>query len=109
MLGSGARFLHVLEALNNYPDEDLYVDYLNRNIKRLECLPSHCRYYLGRENQVKPAGFIFFPRVLLPLIDGVRGRLPNRRRIERVARKWSCLAPKYVRIIRPEGDEEGYR
>ena len=54
------------------PDEELCtirnVSYLARNIKRLECLENHCRYYLGKERDIKPAGSMFFPRDLCYLI-----------------------------------------
>ncbi len=116
MLGSGARFLHVLEMINTWnPNEELYIEYLNRNIKRLECYAEHCRYYLGKENQIKPVGFIFFPRYILTLVKTFAGKLPNRRRIEKIVKKWNCLAPKYVRIFalremkKVIGDNDVYR
>ncbi len=116
ILASGIRFMHVLEAMNNWrPDEELYVPYLNRNVKRLECGEEICRYYLGKEDQVKPAAFMYFPRVLLPLINTFAGKLPGRRRIEKVTKKWGCLAPKYARIFalremkRVIGDNDVYR
>lgn len=100
ILGSGVRFLHALDALNNWnPDEELYIPYLNRNIKRLECFDEHCRYYLGKENDIKPAAFTYFPRVLLPLVKTFAGKLPNRRRIEKITKKWGCLPPKNIRIF----------
>ena len=89
ILASGVRFMHVLEALKNWrPDEELYVQYLNRDIKRLECMETVCRYYLGKENDVKPAAFMYFPRILLPLIRHLADSLPNRKRIEKVVKKW---------------------
>jgi len=89
MLASGIRFVHVLEALNNWkPNEELYILYLNKDIKRLECPETHCRYYLyKKEDDIKPAVFIFLKR-LLTLINQHRDRLPNRRQIEKVVRKW---------------------
>ncbi len=80
------------------PDEELYVPYLNRNIKRLECLDEHCRYYLGKESDIKPTGFIFFPRLLLPLINTFKGKLPNRRNVYKVVKKLGGLPGKYIRI-----------
>ena len=54
-------------GLRNWsPGETLYVPYLARNIRRLECLEAHCRYYLGGELDRKPKGFMFFPKTLLP-------------------------------------------
>ena len=74
MLYSGVRFEHVVNTLKNWsPDEVLYVEYLKSNIKRLTCLETHCRYYLGKETDIKPAAFMFFPRNLLPLIEGYEG------------------------------------
>jgi intergrase/recombinase len=112
---SGARFLHVLDAINNWnPDEILYVEYLARNIKRLECLGEHCRYYLGRESERKPVGFMFFPRQLLPMIEEI-DRLPNRRRVEKIVKKKGALPPKYIRIFalremkKVFGDNDTYR
>ena len=60
MVCSAVRFGHALNALKTWrPDKTLYVPYLARNIKRLECLGTHCRYYLGGENDRKPRGFMF--------------------------------------------------
>lgn len=99
ILFSGARFEHALSALRTWsPDEKLYVAYLQRNIKRLECLDTHCRYYMGRELDQKPLGFIFFPKELLPMIEQYKNKLPNKRRIERVVKKLNCLMPKLIRI-----------
>ena len=116
ILASGIRFMHVLEALNNWnEDEELYVHYLNRDIKRLECLDTHCKYYLGKESDIKPVAFMYFPRPLLPLIRAFVGKLPNRRRIEKVVNKWNCLAPKYIRVFtlremkRVIGDNDTFR
>ncbi len=82
MVYSAVRFEHALNTLKTWsPDETLYVPYLARNIKRLECLDTHCRYYLGGETDRKPRGFMFFPRVLLPLIEGHGAGLPGRRRV----------------------------
>lgn len=68
MLFSGVRFEHVLLALKSRnPDEELYVSYLGRNIKRSECLDTHCRYYLGGELDRKPKGFMLFLKS--PLAD----------------------------------------
>ena len=98
MLFSGVRFEHALLALKTWsPDEKLYVSYLNRTIKRLECLDTHCRYYLGGELEQKPRGFMFFPKSLLPMIEKHKDKLPNKRRIERVVAKLGCLPPKYIR------------
>lgn len=99
MLFSGTRFEHTLSALKAWsPDEELYVSYLARNIKRLECLETHCRYYLGGELDRKPKGFIFFPKSLLPMIEEHRSKLPSKRRIEKIVAKLECLTPKYIRI-----------
>lgn len=98
MLYSAVRFEHALEALKTWsPSEILYVAYLNRNISRLECLEHHCRYYMDRESNVKPAGFMFFPKWLLTYIEKYRNRLPVRQRVEKVVRKLGILAPKYIR------------
>ncbi len=116
MLYSGARFLHVLAMLREWrPEEVVYVPYLARNVKRLECLNQHCRYYMGKENDVKPISFVFFPRSLLQSIEKHRQRIPGRRRIERAASKRNVLMPKYVRIYalrvmkRVLGDNDTYR
>ena len=62
ILYSATRFEHALNALKNWSlSETLYVPYLARNIKRLECLEAHCRYYLGGELDRKPKGFMFSP------------------------------------------------
>jgi intergrase/recombinase len=99
ILFSAVRFEHALTALKTWnPDEELYVSYLARNIKRLECFQTHCRYYLGGELDRKPKGFMFFPRSLLPMIEEHGKTLPGRRRIEKVVSKLSGLMPKYVRI-----------
>ena len=98
ILYSAVRFEHVLNALKNWsPGETLYVPYLSRNIRRLECLEVHCRYYLGGELDRKPKGFMFFPRTLLPLIEEYRDKLPNKRRIEKVVARLGGLMPKYIR------------
>jgi len=116
ILYSGARFLHVHAMLRSWqPEEIVYVSYLNRNVRRLECLQHHCRYYMGRESDVKPVGFIFFPKELLPAIERYRQRIPGRRRVERAAAKRGVLMPKYVRIYslremkRMLGDNDTYR
>jgi len=99
LISSGIRFMHTLEALKTWsPDEVVYVDYLNRDVKRLECLGIHCRYYIGKEKEVKPAGFMYFPKALLPLILKYKDKLPSRRRIYKVSKKYNCLPPKYFRI-----------
>ncbi len=101
MLYSGVRFEHVVNTIKNLnPDEVLYVEYLKSNIKRLTCLETHCRYYLGKETDIKPAAFMFVPRNLLPLIEGYKGRIPSRHHIYKVAvKKLGVLAPKYIRIF----------
>ena len=87
ILCSGVRFEHVLNTLKSWqPNEELYVSYLNRNIKRLECFEHHCRYYLGKETNRKPAAFMFFLEELLPHIDRYRRRIPSKRRIEKVVK-----------------------
>ncbi len=99
ILFSGARFLHVHRMLKEWqPNETLYVEYLNRNIKRLECLREHCRYYMGKESDVKPVGFIFFPKFLLPTIEAYHHRIPLRRLVERAVKRRNLLMPKFIRI-----------
>jgi len=117
ILSSGVRFEHVLNALRTWsPDEDLYITYLARNVKRLTCFENHCRYYLGKEREIKPAGFMFFPKALLPLIEDYREKLPNKRRVEKVAiEKLSLLPPSLIRTFalremkRVLGDNDVYR
>jgi len=100
ILYSAVRFEHALNALNDWnPDEVLYVPYLARNIRRLECAETYCRYYLGDELNRKPKGFIFFPKTLLPVIEKYRNNLPNRRKIDKVVAKLGGLMPKYIRIF----------
>ncbi len=42
ILASDARLEHVIKMINGWrPNEELYVDYLNRNITRLECFDEH--------------------------------------------------------------------
>ncbi len=118
MLGSGTRLIHALKALKNWrPEEELYVQYLNRNIRRLERLEYHHHYYLGKEDEVKPVALMYFPRVLLlPLVRTYAGKLPSRLRIYKVAvKKLGVLAPKYIRtfalrkIKKVIGDNDVYR
>jgi len=100
ILSSGARFEHTLRILKEWkPDEIVYVKYLNRNIKRLECFTTHCRYYVGWEKARKPLGFMFFPKWLLELIKKYRDKLPGRRRVEKVVKKNNCLPPSYIRTF----------
>ena len=79
------------------PIETLYVPYLARNIKRLECLEAHCMYYLDGELGRKPKRFMFFPRTLLPMIEKYGDKLPNKQRIEKVVARLGGLMPKYIR------------
>jgi len=116
MLYSGVRFEHALSTLKAWnPNETLYVPYLARNVTRLECLDTHCRYYLGRETDRKPAGFMFFPKYLLPVIEEYRDKLPGKRRIQKVVKRLGGLAPKYIRIYALRemkkifGDNDTYR
>jgi Uncharacterized protein conserved in archaea len=116
VLASGICFTHILQALKTWsPDEVVYVDYLNRNIKRLECFESHCRYYLSKEREVKPTAFIFFPRLMLPLINAYKDRMPNKHRIRKLTKKWTCLPPKHIRVFALRemkavlGDNDVYR
>ncbi len=117
IVSSGVRFEHVLSALKSWiPGEELYVSYLARNVKRLECLEAHCRYYLGKERNIKPAGFMFFPRELLLLIEEYRSRLPGKRRVEKVAiEKLGLLPPSLIRTFalremkKVLGDNDVYR
>ena len=98
LLASGVRYMHILDALKNWrEDEYVYVDKLKSTIKRLECKEEVCRYYLGKKNTVKPAGFMYFPRILLPLIRHYAGKMPSRRWITKQVKKWGCLPPKYIR------------
>jgi len=98
ILSSAIRFEHALRVLKNWrPDEIIYVNYLNRNIRRLECFQTHCRYYIGREKERKPVGFMFFPRQLLELIEKYKDRLPSKRRIEKVVKKYGCLPLSHIR------------
>jgi intergrase/recombinase len=95
---SGVRFEHALQALKTWsPSDALYVRYLNHNIKRLECLETHCRYYVGKELDAKPAAFMFFPQRLLPLIEENREKLPSRHRVYKVVRRLGGLPAKYIR------------
>lgn len=100
LYSSGARLKHVLQMFNEWnPSDVIYVQYLNRDVKRLECFKKHCRYYMGKENSIKPVAFIYFPRFILPLVKTYVNRLPGRYRITKVARKWNCLAPSKVRTL----------
>ncbi len=69
----------------------------------------------ARKNSIKPAGFIYFPRIILPLVKTFAGKLPNRRRIEKVVKKLNGLPPKYIRIFalremkRILGDNDVYK
>jgi len=102
MLYSAVRFEHALRLFDEWnPDERLYVSYLNRNVKRLECFDDRgfCRYYMGKETDKKPAGFAYFPKQLLALIEQYREKLPNKRRIERVVSNLGVLRPKMVRVF----------
>ncbi len=95
---SGVRYEHTLATLKTWsPNEVVYVDYMRRNVRRLECLRQHCRYYVGRETDVKPAAFMFFPKELLNLIIEYRSSLPSENRIYKVVRKRGGLPGKYVR------------
>jgi intergrase/recombinase/DNA-binding XRE family transcriptional regulator len=99
MLFSAVRFEHALRALKEWrPGEQVYIDYLSRTVTRLECKQDFCRYYLGRENEIKPAGFMYFPKSLLLPIEKYGHKLPNKRRIEKVVAKLGGLMPKYIRI-----------
>ena len=117
ILSSGTRFEHVLNALRTWsPDDELYITYLARNVKRLTCFETHCRYYLGKERDIKPVGFMFFPKALLPLIEEYRAKLPGKRRIEKVAiEKLGLLPPSLIRTFalremkRVLGDNDIYR
>lgn len=98
ILSSAIRFEHALRVLKNWsPNEVIYVSYLNRNIRRLECFSMHCRYYIGMEKERKPAGFMFFPKQLPELIEKYRDKLPGKRRIEKVVKKHGCLPPSHIR------------
>ena len=100
MVYSAVRFEHVLNTLKTWsPNEMLYVPYLAGNIKRLKCLTDHCRYYPGSETNRKPKSFMFFPGVLLQLVEKHGSRLPGRRRVEKVVTRLDGLMPKYVRIF----------
>jgi len=101
MLYSATRFEHSLRLFRDWsPDVVVYVPYLNRNVRRLECpSDSFCRYYMGEEHARKPIGFAYFPKYLLPYIEKYRTRLPNRRRVEKVVAKNGGLMPKYIRIF----------
>jgi intergrase/recombinase len=100
ILASAARLEHVIKMINEWsPDEEVYVYYLNRNIKRLECFNEHCRYYMGKEHDVKPVGFIFFPRILLQLVKTYVRRLPDRKNIYKAVKRRGGLPAKYVRIF----------
>ena len=97
ILSSDIRFEHALRVLKNLrPDEVVYVSYFNRNIRRLECSSMHRRYYISKEKERKPAGFMFFPKQLLELMK-YRDKLPGKRRIEKVVKKHGCLPPSLIR------------
>lgn len=99
MLYSSVRFEHALRLFDEWnPDEKLYISYLNRNVKRLECFDMFCRYYMGKETDKKPTGFAYFPKQLLALIERYREKLPNKRRIERIVSNLSILKPKMIRV-----------
>lgn len=113
ILSSATRFEHALRVLKNWrPDEIVYVNYLNRNIRRPECFSTHCRYYIGREKERKPVSFMFFPKQLLELIEKYKDRLPGKRRIEKVVKKHGCLPPSHIRtyalrlILQALGDND---
>jgi len=100
MLYSAVRFEHALRLFSEWnPDEKLYISYLSRNVKRLECFDTFCRYYMGKETDRKPTGFAYFPKQLLALIEQYREKLPNKRRIERVVANLGILRPKMVRVF----------
>ncbi len=54
---------------------------------------------MGKEHDVKPVGFIFFSRLLLPLVKTYVGRLPNRKSIYKAVKRREGLPAKYVRIF----------
>ena len=101
ILFSATRFEHSLRIFRGWsPDEVVYVPYLARNVKRLECLSDgFCRYYAGSENERKPIGFAYFPRSLLNYIVRYKDKLPSRRRIEKIVERHNGLMPKYIRIF----------
>ena len=100
MLYSAARFEHSLKIFKEWKtDEVVYVSYLNRNVKRLECFEEFCRYYVGHENSQKPAGFAYFPTYLIHYINKYRSVLPGRRVIEKVVARLDVLRPKTIRIF----------
>ena len=116
ILYSSGRFLHIHNMLQTWaPEEELYVPWLNRAITRLECLEEHCRYYLGKERDVKPAAFIFFPIHLRSRIEEYRDAVPSPRWIEKVAQRRQILQPKLVRTYalremkRVLGDTDTYK
>lgn len=116
ILYSGVRFTHVLKGLKTWsPSQELYVSYLNRNIKRLECLNGHCRYYLGMEESIKPEAFMYFPSSLLPRIHEVKDKIPSRRTIEKLYPKLGVLPAKMIRsysirmMRKILGDNDTYR
>ena len=99
ILYSATRFEHTLRLFKEWnPGEVVYVPYLTRNVRRLECPTSEfCRYYAGREHDKKPVGFAYFPKHLLTYINMYRDRLPNKRRIEKIVKRYDGLMPKFVR------------
>ncbi|MEB3755801.1 MAG: helix-turn-helix domain-containing protein [Caldisphaeraceae archaeon] len=98
ILFSGVRFEHLLFTLKNWrPDEKLYVSFLNRPVKRLECFNSFCRYYAGIIHARKRAVFAYFPTYLIPYINEYRDKIPSKRRIEKVVKKKGGLMPSLIR------------
>lgn len=51
---------------------------------------------LGGRVRNRLDAFIFFPCILLPLINTYKDRMSNRHRIRKLAKKWGCLPPRHV-------------
>ena len=100
ILFSATRFEHALKIMAEWnPNEKLYVTFLNRTIRRLECFQVHCRYYAGILNSKKRTIFAYFPKPLLPMIEKWRRELPGKRRVERAVKKRGGVMPSIVRTF----------
>jgi len=67
------------------------------------------------EKEWKPAGFMFFPKQLLELVEKYKDKLPCKRRIEKVVKKHGCLPLSQIRtyalrlVLQVLGDTEAQK
>jgi intergrase/recombinase len=102
MLEGGLRVTHALMLVESFkPDETVEINGLGIDTPRLVCFEDKgfCRYYLGVRGGVKPCEWVYLSTNTLNILRKYAGQRVCMRTLQKYARKYELLKPKYLRKI----------